>query len=187
MRVQGAWLVWVGVTGALVACAGAAEPRPEPTSTQSPSEEEPSEPVGSPSIATAEPTAEVVPIVEEPPAGPSGEPTPTFYTRVSFDLRSMPHRGPHDVDGRLVSGRVELLMQRVRDAAGEPAPRLLVHPGSSVFRAEFFGREPEALSQCQRAVDAVATPETDPGSRSPRSELDAVRATPCAAIEADAP
>jgi hypothetical protein len=137
-------------------------------------------------MATAEPTPEV-PIVDEPTPGPSGEPTPTFYTSVSFDLRSMPHRAPYDVDSRLVSGRVELLMQRVRDAAGEPAPRLLVYPGASVFRAEFFGREPEALSQCQRAVDAVATPETDPGSRSPRSELDAVRATPCAAIEADAP
>ena len=126
MRVQGAWLVSVGVTGALVACAGAAEPRPEPTSAQSPSAEEPSEPVGSPSIATAEPTPEV-PIVDEPTPGPSGEPTPTFYTSVSFDLRSMPHRAPYDVDSRLVSGRVELLMQRVRDAAGEPAPRLLVY------------------------------------------------------------
>ena len=186
MRVQSAWLVWVGVTGALVACAGAVEPRPETTSTQSPSAEEPHAQVGSPSSATAEPTPEV-PVVDEPTPRLSGEPTPTFYTSVSFALRSLPHRAPYDVDGRLVSGRVELLMQRVRDAAGEPAPRLVVFAGASVFRAEFFGREPEALSQCQRVVDAVATPETDPASRSPRAELDGVRATPCAAIDADAP
>ncbi len=186
MRVQDAWLVWVGVIGALVACAGTTEPRPEPTSTQSPSAEEPSETVASPSLATVEPTSEV-PIVDEPSAAPSEEATPTFSTSVSFDLRSMPHRAPYDVDGRLVSGRVELLMQRVRDAAGEPAPRLVVFPGASVFRAEFFGRDADALSQCQRVVEAVATPETDPGSRPPRSELDDVRATPCAPIEGDAP
>ncbi len=181
MRVQDASLGWLVVLGSLAACAGGAERRPEPT--QPASAEEPSEPVDSPSVTAPEPAAEGLPTARDLGAEPPPEPTPSLYTEVSFDLRSMPHRGPHDVDARLVSGRVALLMQRVRDAAGEPAPRLLVYPGASVFRAEFFGSESEALAQCQRSVAAVAAPATQRGARQPPGGVDGVEATPCAPIE----
>lgn len=93
------------------------------------------------------------------------------------------------MDERLVTCQVQLLMQRVRDAVGEPAPRLLVYPGASVFRAEFFRSDAEAIARCERGVAAVAPPPPPaPGdaTRSPRAELDGVGATPCAPIEADA-
>jgi hypothetical protein len=176
---------------ALVACAGGAAPRPEETSTQStstaapsgasapsvpaqrgepsteePSTEEPStEEPSTEEPSTEEPSTEE-PSTEEPAPGASAEPSPTYSTRVWFDLRSLPHRGPRDVDPRLVSGRVELLAQRVRDAAGEPPPRILVSPGASVFHAEFFGTEAGSLAQCQRALEVVTA-------------LRDVRATPC--------
>ncbi len=57
------------------------------------------------------------------------------------------------------------------------------NPGISVFRAEFFGSEAEALVQCNRAAAAVA-PEVEPGLRSRRSVF-RVQATPCAVIEAE--
>jgi hypothetical protein len=169
MRIHDAGRACLVLVAALVACAGGAEPRPEATSTQAastPAADETTEPAAA--EETTEPAAAETSAVEPPP-DTSVEPSPTCFTRVWFDLRAMPHRGPRDVDARLVSGRVELLAQRVRDAAGEPAPRFLMVPGASVFRAEFFGTDAEALSQCQRAVDAVARGD--------------VRATPCARLE----
>lgn len=164
---------------ALVACAGGAAPRPEETSTQSASTAAPSETrtaeASTDETSTGETSTGEASMAEtsteEPAPIPSVE-SATCFTQVSFDLRSLPHRGPRDVDSRLVSGRVELLAQRVRDSAGEPPPRILVYPGASVFRAEFFGTEREALLQCQRAVDAVA-------------ERGDVRATSCARVEPD--
>lgn len=182
-----ALLAWVV---ACAGCAGSAEPRPEPTpeepalagaderhQLEAPTPSSPSDPI------------EQLPAEPAPPTGgEASTATATLYSEVSFDLRSMPHRGPYDVDERLITGRVQLLMQRVRDAAGEPAPRLLVYPGASVFRAEFFGDDTQALAQCQRAIAAVARPATDPASRSPTDAVDGVDATPCAPIEpADAP
>lgn len=124
----------------------------------------------------------------EPDAEPDEEPEeleaterPTVFTRVSFDLRGMPHRGPRDVDPERIRMRTELLMQNVRDAAGEPAPRLTYQPGVSVFRAEFYGPELEAMAQCRRAVRQVAPP-IDRSKRSPRMALHAPRATPCTPI-----
>ena len=156
---------------ALLACAGGAAPRPEETSTQSASTATPSE-ASAPSVpgqrdetSTDEASTDEA-STEQPAPRPSAEPSPTYFTQVSFDLRTLPHRGPYDVDPRLVSGRVELLAQRVRDSAGEPAPRILVSPGTSVFRAEFFGTEAGSLAQCQRALEVVAA-------------LRNVRATPC--------
>ena len=171
---------------ALLACAGGAAPRPEETSTQSASTATPSE-ASAPSVpgqrdetstdeastdeaSTDETSTDEASTdeasTEQPAPRPSAEPSPTYFTQVSFDLRTLPHRGPYDVDPRLVSGRVELLAQRVRDSAGEPAPRILVSPGTSVFRAEFFGTEAGSLAQCQRALEVVAA-------------LRNVRATPC--------
>ena len=121
-----------------------------------------------PETATSEPT----------PATPEG--APTVFTRVSFDLRGMPHRGPHDVDPEMIRMRTELLMQNMRDAAGSPTPRLTYNPGVSVFRAEFYGPVRDALAQCRRAVREVAPP-VDPAA-SPRTALREPRATPCAQI-----
>lgn len=173
MRIGDARAAWLVFVAALVACAGGAAPRSEATSTQSateaPSEASSREAASSSGVAAPVPAPEDT-SAEEPAPAPSAAPSPTYFTQVSFDLRTLPHRGARDVDPRLVSGRVELLVQRVRDSAGEPPPQLLVYRGASVFRAEFFGTEPGALSQCQRAVDAVAA-------------LRDVRATPCARIE----
>jgi hypothetical protein len=104
-----------------------------------------------------------------------------YFTRVSFDLRSMPHRGPYDVDEGFVTSRVELLMQRARDVAGEPAPRLSFTPGFSVFRADFEGAT--ARAQCRRVVAALATPRVE-GS-TPRASFGGVRATPCAPVDVE--
>ncbi len=118
----------------------------------------------------------------EPETEREGTASPTVQTRISFDLRSMPHRGPRNVDESAITGRVQLLIERTREAAGAPEPRFRYQPGSSVFRAEFFGSPAAALAQCRRTVAAVAPPPPD-RPRSPRARLRDVEATPCAPIE----
>jgi hypothetical protein len=141
-------------------------------SVASPSAEEGREP--DEADETREPDA-----TRQPSAPPTGE--PTVFTRVMFDLRGMPHRGPRDVDPAMIRMRTELLMHRVREAAGAPEPRLTFQPGSSVFRAEFYGAERDALAQCRRAVRQVAPP-VDTSMLSGRAAFREPRATPCAPI-----
>lgn len=100
------------------------------------------------------------------------------FTRISFDLRGMPHRGPYDVDPGLIDSRLQYLMQQARDAAGSPEPRLTYNPGISVFRAEFFGDDAQA--QCERTIAAVAPDRSD---LPPRAALSEPSATACAPIE----
>ena len=174
----------------LIGCAGTAEQAPE--APQAPEPEQAPEPAHDQEADTREgagaggSAAEPSEDVRQSAAATSGaEQPPSVFTRMSFDLRSLPHRGPYDVDPGLVSGRVQLLMQRVRDAVGEPAPRLLIYPGASVFRAEFLGPRDEAMAQCQRAIDAVAPPPAQDEASIPLAAFDRVRATPCAPIETD--
>ncbi|HJL02057.1 MAG TPA: hypothetical protein RMH85_17355 [Polyangiaceae bacterium LLY-WYZ-15_(1-7)] len=138
-----------------------------------------------PEDTSAEDTAaaETPPTSPDEASAPGG--APTVFTRISFDLRGMPHRGPHDVDPARIDGRVQLLMQRVRDAAGLPAPRLTHQRGSSVFRAEFHGPLSEALARCRRVVAEVAPPPPEPASGrvSRRAAFRGPDATPCAPIE----
>lgn len=169
----------------VVTCACGAEPRPseeaerEMASTPAPEAESETETEPAPDRATE------VEAGAEPSAGAVDELAPAVFTRISFDLRGMPHFGPQNVRLDQVELRLRGLMDRTRDAAGDPEPRLTYQRGSSVFRAEFFGAEAEALAQCRRAVQEVAPPE-DPASGSRRRRpSSSPRATPCAVIETD--
>ncbi|MFK7989810.1 MAG: hypothetical protein AB8I08_27575 [Sandaracinaceae bacterium] len=155
------WLV----LSLVLACGTPPEPESAPVESESPESEPPeSEP---PESEPPEP---------EPPAGPSA------FTSISFDLRSLPHRGPYDVDPHFIESRRGVLMVEARTAAGEPAPRFLVQPGSTVFRAEFYGSLTEALAQCRRVVAAVA-PLPDPSEpERPRMAVSRPSATPCTAM-----
>ncbi|MCA9615696.1 MAG: hypothetical protein KC586_23230 [Myxococcales bacterium] len=192
------------VVGVLVCASCASEPVVAPRHTTAASNEGPAhgEPSEAEAVAVTASEAETTPepleatTADEPleattdaddaRAGEAREapvtaPRTAYFTRVSFDLRSMPHRGPYDVDERLITSRVELLMQRARDVAGEPAPRLTYQPGVSVFRAEFEG--PTAQAQCARVVAALATPPDEGPSR--RASVRGVRATPCAPVDSE--
>jgi len=95
----------------------------------------------------------------------------------------MPHRGPRDVNPQLIDSRLGFLMQRVRDASGEPAPRVLSSQGASTFVVEFFGTEAEALTQCRHVTREVAPP--PPSNASRRMRVSAPSATPCQPIETE--
>ena len=58
-----------------------------------------------PEDTSAEDTAaaETPPTSPDEASAPGG--APTVFTRISFDLRGMPHRGPHDVDPARIDGR----------------------------------------------------------------------------------
>ncbi len=172
------------VAGLLVACAGPTEEDRAAGTSLTETEAAPeAETRAAPEVET-EATPEAAPEAE-PEAEREGAPSPTVHTRVSFDLRSMPHRGPYDVDQSAVTGRVQLLIERMREAAGAPEPRFGYQPGISVFRAEFFGSPAEALAQCRRAIAEVAPPPPADRPLPRRARLRDVEATPCAQIDDD--
>ena len=179
------WLVLVAVSCGSSAVQGP----PDESTTSNVSEAEASEAES----VEVEPDEHAVQVVEaesaEQEAGvttdqrTSADRPATVFTRISFDLRGMPHRGPYDVDPARINSRVESLMHRAREAAGEPPPRLSNQPGISSFRAEFVGPEPEALAQCERVVAEVAPAPADPTKKRGRSALRAPRAEPCGPID----
>ncbi len=128
--------------------------------------------------AVASSESEADPETEANPEADAETGPALVFTRISFDLRGMPHRGPYDVDPGLIDSRLQYLMQQARDAAGSPEPRLTYNPGISVFRAEFFGDDAQA--QCERTIAAVAPDRSD---LPPRAALSEPSATACAPIE----
>lgn len=90
----------------------------------------------------------------------AGESEQTVCSRFAYDLRSMPHTGPRQVDTNLITSRTRGMIHDVQVAAGEPrAQAFSSGEGSSSFSAVFIGAR--AIEQCERARAEVAPPIPD--------------------------
>lgn len=158
--------------GAEVAEPAVAEPAvAEPAAEPEPAVAEPEVEAAEPAAIEADstPTAETA---EEGGAEPAG-PEALVCSRFSFDLRSMPHTGPYQVNEGHVQLRVRGLIDDVRVAAGEPIQAFT--SGGSSFSAVFSGAS--ANSVCERARATVAPP--PPAGATGRRLLGYTRASPC--------
>lgn len=186
-------LLWVGCSGGAretgtdpAAGAEVAEPATVEPATAEPATAEPAvaEPeaaesaVAEPEVEAAEPAAveadstPTAETAEEGGAEPAG-PEALVCSRFSFDLRSMPHTGPYQVNEGQVQLRVRGLIDDVRVAAGEPIQAFT--SGGSSFSAVFSGASANAV--CERARATVAPP--PPAGATGRRRLGYTRATPC--------
>lgn len=97
---------------------------------------------------------------EESAENAAGESEQTVCSRFAYDLRSMPHTGPRQVDTNLITSRTRGMIHDVQVAAGEPrAQAFSSGEGSSSFSAVFIGAR--AIEQCERARAEVAPPIPD--------------------------
>ena len=85
----------------------------------------------------------------------SGSPAPTACAEVWFDLRDMPVNSSEAA----LRARRWGLSEKVRKAAGAPAPKILHSVASTVFTARFTASDSmSAQARCTAAIGAVVPP-----------------------------